>query len=65
MPRHPLFRDDGNTSQPERLAQTSIAPAASDEEMHQKASASNALWSRMNLALRLSCQQSKPPIKRY
>jgi hypothetical protein len=62
MARHPLFRDECKTNQP---AQTAIpAPAASDEEMHQKACAGNALWNRMNLAMRLSFQRSKPTIKR-
>jgi hypothetical protein len=64
MVRHPLFRDEDSTNRPVRLAQTAIPHANSDEEMRQKAVSSNALWTRMNLAMRLSCQQSKPPIKR-
>ena len=65
MVRHPLFRDEENSSHVARFAQTSIPPhAASDEEMHQKTSSDDALWTRMNLAMRLSCQQSKPPIRR-
>jgi hypothetical protein len=65
MARHPLFRDEENANQPSRLAQTGIPPhAASGAEKHQKASPDDALWNRMNLAMRFSCQPSKPPIKR-
>jgi len=68
MVRHPLFRDEENTSQAAQIAHTlhTFVPlhAASDEEMHPKASPDDALWNRMNLAMRLSCQQSKLPVKR-
>jgi len=58
MIRHPLFREEDNAPQSAPLAQKS--PAAHTE----KPSPSNALWNRMHLAIRLSCGQSKPPIKR-
>ena len=65
MVRHPLFRDEENTHQLARFAQNGIQqPAASDMEMHSKATADDALWNRMNLAMRLSCRPPELPPKR-
>ena len=64
MIRHPLFRNESNINRPAQVQAAILPLATNDEEMLQKASRSNALWTRMNLAMHLSCQQSKPSIKR-
>jgi len=61
MPRQPLFRDEENAISP---GEGAIQPAAKNAELRPKASLDNALWNRMNLAMRLSCQRSKPLLKR-
>ena len=63
MVRHPLFRDEDNANQAARPTQRFIPPHT-DDQMHQKASPDDALWNRMNLAMRLSCQQPRLPTKR-
>lgn len=63
MTRNPLFREEDKMHQRLRSPAVAAAPQAANKTTHQKASPSDALWNRMNTAMRLSCQQSKPPLK--
>ena len=63
MTRNPLFREEDNIKQRPHL--TTLT--SSDQTVHKeilKTGTNDGLWSRMNLGIRLSCQQSKPPLKR-
>lgn len=72
MPRGPLFREEDKFSQrpytiPDIAAPNSASNLASDmadKEVSKKGGQHDALWNRMNAAMRLSCQQIRPQKKR-
>ncbi|MBB5202162.1 hypothetical protein HNR39_004026 [Glaciimonas immobilis] len=61
MTRGPLFREEDRIGQRLRINQK--APLLATGEVSDKPGKSDALWTRMNIAMRLSCQQIKPTSK--
>lgn len=72
MPRGPLFREEDKFSQRPHLNQDipgpnlspNLDPNIAEKEVTKKGGQHDALWNRMNAAMRLSCQQVRPQKKR-
>ena len=63
MPRSPLFREEDKTLQSQHSTEGLTSPQLAVKQIAKKGGKHDAIWSRMNAAMRLSCQPSKPPIK--
>ena len=63
MPRSPLFREEDKTLQSKHSIEGLTSPQVTVKQATQKGGKHDAIWNRMNAAMRLSCQPSKPPIK--
>lgn len=64
MPRSPLFREENKTLQSHHPIEGATSPQVTVKQVTKKGGKNDAIWNRMNAAMRLSCQPpSKPPIK--
>lgn len=63
MPRSPLFREEDKSLQSHPPVEGPTSHQVTAKQVAKKGGKHDAIWNRMNAAMRLSCQPSKPPIK--